>query len=93
MTYTEGEVADGLVALGTALHDSSYYLRAAAFLRYTLSPRSGLIARGVLTERCESQSGGCRRLKYRLDIPAYKGLFINAVPAFSLMAVTYCVGL
>jgi len=83
MTYTEGEIADALVSLGTALHDSSYYRQAARFFRYTLSRRSGLNAHGVLTERCESQDGGCRRLKYRLDIPAYKGLFINAVVDWS----------
>jgi hypothetical protein len=83
MTYTEGEVADALVALGTALHDASYYREAARFFRYTLSSRSGLNSRGVLTERCESHDGGCRRLKYRLDIPAFKGLFINAVVDWS----------
>ena len=83
MTYTEGEVADALVALGTALHGSSYYRQAARFLRFTLTPRSGLISHGILKERCETQPGGCRRLHYKFDIPAYKGLFVNAVVDWS----------
>lgn len=83
MTYTEGEVADALVAVGTALNDRSYYRQAARFLRFTLTPRSGLISHGILEERCETQHGGCRRLHYKFDIPAYKGLFVNAVVDWS----------
>jgi len=83
MSYTEGEVAEALVALGTAFHEPSYYREAAAFLRYAISPASGLIAHGVLQERCEAQHGGCARLHYRLDIPAYKGLFVDAVSDWS----------
>jgi hypothetical protein len=83
MTYTEGEVADALVAVGTALNDRSYYREAARFLRYTLSRRSGLVSHGILQERCETQPGGCRRLHYKFDIPAYKGLFVNAVVDWS----------
>jgi hypothetical protein len=83
MTYTEGEVADALVAVGTALHDTAYYQQAERFFRYTLTPSSGLVSHGILQERCETQPGGCRRLHYKFDLPAYKGLFINAVVDWS----------
>jgi hypothetical protein len=83
MTYTEGEMADALVQLGSALHDPSYYAYAAHFLRYALTPGSGLDAHGILQERCESWPGRCDRLGYRLDLPAYKGVFVNAVSDWS----------
>jgi hypothetical protein len=83
ITYTEGEVADALVALGTALHDSWYYSRAETFLRYAISPASGLTAGGILQEHCVTEHGRCQRLKYKLDIPAYKGLFVQAVSDWS----------
>jgi hypothetical protein len=83
MTYTEGEMAEALVQLGNALHDPSYYAYADNFLRYTLSPRSGLSAHGVLQERCERIPGRCDRLGFRLDLPAFKGLFVNAVSDWS----------
>lgn len=83
LTYSEGEVADALVALGNALHDPAYYAYAANFLRYTLTPRSRLIAHGVLQERCEPFPGRCNRLGFRLDLPAYKGVFVNAVSDWS----------
>jgi Glycosyl hydrolase family 76 len=83
ITYSEGEVADGLVALGTALHDRTYYSEAARFLRYAIGPRSGLVEGGVLEEHCVNEDGGCERLKYKLDIPAYKGVFVQAVSDWS----------
>lgn len=86
MTYTEGEMAEALVQLGNALHDRSYYTYAARFFRYTLSPRSRLSVRGILQERCEAIPGRCARLGYRLDLPAYKGLFVNAVSDWSAAA-------
>jgi hypothetical protein len=43
ITYTEGEVADALVQVGTALHDSSYYKDADRFLRYVLSKKSTMV--------------------------------------------------
>lgn len=83
LTYSEGEVADALVQLGKALHDPSYYAYAAQFLRYTLTPSSELSQHGVLQERCERIPGKCARLGYRLDLPAYKGVFVSAVSDWS----------
>lgn len=83
MTYTEGETADALVQLGNALHDRSYYTYAARFFRYTLSRASRLSVHGILQERCEAIPGKCERLGYRLDLPAFKGLFVNAVADWS----------
>jgi hypothetical protein len=83
MSYTEGEMAEALTELGNALHDRAYYHYAANFLRYTLNPASRLITHGVLQERCEPFPGRCSRLGFRLDLPAYKGLFVNAVSDWS----------
>jgi glycosyl hydrolase family 76 len=83
MTYTEGEMADALVQLGNALHDRSYYTYAANFLRYPLTPRSRLITHGVLQERCERLPSRCGQLGFRLDLPAYKGILVNAVVDWS----------
>jgi len=83
MTYTEGEVAEALIQMGTALQDPSYYDEAAAFLRYTISPASELVTNGILQERCESILGKCDDLHFRMDLPAYKGLFIDAVSDWS----------
>jgi hypothetical protein len=79
MTYSEGEVARALTQLGTAFHDPRYYRHAARFLRFTLNPAHGLISGGVLQERCEGTPGSCASLPYHLDLPSYKGLFVNAV--------------
>ena len=79
MTYTEGEMADALVRLGSALHDPVYYTYAANFFRYALSWYSHLSVHGVLQERCEDRPTTCARLGYRLDLPAFKGIFVNAV--------------
>jgi hypothetical protein len=84
LTYSEGEMADALVQLGIAIHNRSYYTYAARFFRYTISRESELSsAHGILQERCEAISGKCARLGYRLDLPAYKGLFVNAVVDWS----------
>jgi hypothetical protein len=83
MTYTEGEMAEALVQLGRAIHDRSYYTYAARFFRYTLSRKSRLNVHGILQERCEAISDRCARLGYRLDLPAFKGLFVNAVADWS----------
>jgi hypothetical protein len=83
MTYTEGEMADALVQMGIAIHDRSYYAYAERFFRYTLSPESRLSVHGILEERCEAIPGRCARLGYRLDLPAYKGVFVNAVSDWS----------
>jgi len=79
ITYTEGETAEALTQMGNALGEPSYYDQAAAFLRYTISPASELISNGILEERCERTLGGCDHLHFRRDLPAYKGLFVDAV--------------
>jgi Glycosyl hydrolase family 76 len=79
ITYTEGETAEALVQLGNALGDPSYYDEAEAFLQYTISPASELTGNGILEERCEGIFGGCDHLHFRRDLPAYKGVFIDAV--------------
>jgi len=82
-TYAEGEVADALVQMGTALHDESYYRQAARFLSYTISPASGLTSHGILRERCEAEKYACSDGPHRLDWPAFKGVFMQAVADWS----------
>jgi len=69
--------------LGNALHDPSYYDYAFNFLRYALTQSSGLISHGVLQERCEAFPGQCAHLGFHLDLPAYKGIFVDAVSDWS----------
>jgi hypothetical protein len=83
ITYTEGEVADALVQVGEALRDPSYYQQAAAFLRYAISPASGLTFNGVLQDQCEAQSPNCAGNANRLDVTAFKGIFMQAVSDWS----------
>jgi Glycosyl hydrolase family 76 len=77
MTYTEGEVAEALTQLGAALHDRSYFKQAARFLRYVTSRWSGMISAGVLQEPCESSRSACGTNRTPLNLPAYKGIFVN----------------
>jgi len=79
MTYTEGEVAEALVALGRALHQPALDGEAVRFLRYTVSPVSGLTWHGILEEHCEAVPAGCSTLPNAMDMPAYKGVFVDAV--------------
>ena len=79
LTYSEGEMADALTQLGVALHQPFYFRLASRFIRYVLNYKSGLMTRGVLQERCESLSTACHDRRNRLDIPAFKGIFIQAV--------------
>ena len=83
LTYTEGEVADALVQMGSALRDKSYYRQAARFLNYAISPASGLISHGILQDHCEAQKGSCSHTPDRLDFPAFKGVFMQAVADWS----------
>lgn len=83
LTYTEGEMAEALLELGNALHDRVYYAYAANFLRYALLPSSELISHGVLHERCELVPGQCAHLSFHLDLPAFKGIFVDAVSDWS----------
>ncbi|MBV8430244.1 MAG: hypothetical protein JO244_03725 [Solirubrobacterales bacterium] len=79
LTYTEGEMADALTQYGVATHQPYYFRLASRFIRYVLNRRSGLISHGVLQEHCESVSGACHAMRNRLDIPAFKGIFVQAV--------------
>jgi hypothetical protein len=79
LTYTEGEMSDALTQMGIATHEPIYFKQAARFIRYVLNYKSGLIAHGILQEHCESLSGACGHNRNRLDIPAFKGIFIKAV--------------
>ena len=83
MTYTQGEVAEALVQIGNALHNRAYYDQAARFLRFAISPSSGLTWHGILQDHCEATPGDCQDLHDHLDFPAFKGVFINAVADWS----------
>jgi glycosyl hydrolase family 76 len=80
LAYSEGEVADALVQLGTVLNDPSYYRTAARFLRYVLRPSNGWVVHGVLQEHCEAIALCTHNsLGNRYDVTAFKGIFIQAV--------------
>ncbi len=79
LTYTEGQVAEALTQMGNVTGDQSDYQQAAAFLNYTMSSTSGLTSGGILQEHCEATYGACSRVRFRLDLPAFKGIFINAL--------------
>lgn len=80
MTYTEGEVTEALLGMSAATGDRAYLRQAARFIRYTISPRSGLTTPdGILREHCEATLNRCADLANREDMPTYKGIFIVAV--------------
>lgn len=78
LAYTQGEVADALVQLGSALNDPSYYRTAARFLRYVLRPSNRFVINGVLQEHCEATDLCIHNLN-RYDITAFKGIFVQSV--------------
>jgi hypothetical protein len=79
LTYTEGEMSDALTEMGIATHQPIYFKQAARFIRHVLNYKSGFVTHGILQERCEALTGACRYNRNRLDIPAWKGIFIEAV--------------
>lgn len=79
LTYTEGEMADALVQMGIAFHQPYDFRLARRFIKRVLRHKSRLISHGILQEHCEALSGACRAMRNRLDIPAFKGIFIQAV--------------
>jgi hypothetical protein len=83
LAYTEGEVADGLVQVGLATNDPSYYKSAARFLRYVLNPAHGFLNHGVLQEHCEADAI-CTHSINRYDITAFKGIFAQAVSDWTM---------
>ncbi len=72
-------MADALTQLGVALHQPLYFRLASRFIRYVLNRKSGLTYHGVLQEHCESLSSACHGMRNKLDIPAFKGIFVQAV--------------
>jgi hypothetical protein len=81
LTYTEGQVADALIALGSALHNKTYYRQANAFLRYSLSAKSGFVngQTGILQEACERGRTACTGEPQFLDIVSWKGILMQAL--------------
>ena len=79
LTYNQGEVAEALLQTGLALHQPWYIQEAGKFLRYAVGPSSGLVRNGILREHCEDGQYNCSTLLSRLDLPAYKGILINAL--------------
>lgn len=79
LTYTEGEVAEALIQLGLALHTPIYFNEARRFIDYAIEPSTGLIRHGILREHCEDVQYNCNKQLDRLDLPAYKGLLVNAI--------------
>jgi hypothetical protein len=79
LTYSEGWVAEALVKMAVAFHSPTYFRYAKAFLHYAVTPTDGLIQNGIIREKCEAGDRSCKGLKTTLDIPAWKGLLVNAL--------------
>jgi hypothetical protein len=79
LTYNQGEVAEALIQMGMGLHQPWYYQEAEKFLRVGIDPQSGLIRHGILREHCEDGRYNCSKKDSRLDLPAYKGILVNAL--------------
>lgn len=79
LTYNQGEVAEALIQMGMALHQPWYFKKAEQFLRVAIDPKSGLIRHGILREHCEDVKGNCAKKLSRFDLPAYKGILVNAL--------------
>ena len=79
LTYTPGVVADGLIQVGLGLRQPWYYRQAYKLLRNAIDPHTGLIRHGILREHCEDNQYHCTTLESRQDLPAYKGILVNAM--------------
>lgn len=88
LTYSQGEVADALIQLGLAMHQPIYYQDARRFLDYAIGPNSGLIRNGILREHCEDVQYNCNKNAARLDLPAYKGILVNALADYDTVTGT-----
>jgi hypothetical protein len=79
ITYTQGEVAEALVRVGTALHDSSYYQDADQFLKYVFSKDAAMVnSKGILQEPCERATNGCTGTILYFDELSWKGILVQA---------------
>jgi hypothetical protein len=88
LTYTPGEVAEALLQMGTALHQPWYFQEAAKFLRYGINPSTGLVRHGILREHCEDNRTNCTKKRSILDLPAYKGILVNALADYDRVTGT-----
>lgn len=79
LTYSVGWVAESLVRMGVAFHDPTYLREARNFLHYAVTPSDGLIEDGVFREKCEAARNNCQAMRGRLDVPAWKGLLVDAI--------------
>ncbi len=88
LTYNQGEVAEALIQTGLALRQPWYYKEALKFLRVAIDPKSGLIRHGILREHCEDVQGNCSDKDSKLDLPAYKGILVNALVDYDKATAT-----
>jgi hypothetical protein len=79
LTYSVGWTAEALIRMGVAFHNPTYLRYARAFLRYAVRPSDGLIQNGVFREKCEAAKNNCQAMQGRLDVPAWKGLLVDAL--------------
>ncbi len=84
LTYTQGQVADAFVQLGSDLHNPTYYQHADAFLKWALSKKSGMVnGNGILQEPCERNRDACTGLPTFLDILSWKGILVEALSDYT----------
>ena len=84
ITYTQGQVADAFVQLGTDLHDSTYFQQADAFLKWSLSKKSGEVSgQGIIQEPCERDRDACTGLPTSLDVISWKGILVEAISDYT----------
>ncbi len=84
ITYTQGQVADALVQLGVALHDSRYFKQADAFLKWSLSKKSGEVSgQGIIQEPCERNRDACTGDPTALDVISWKGILVEAISDYT----------
>jgi hypothetical protein len=80
LIYTQGEMAEALVALGMATRQPIYYQEAAAFLNRVLRNSWHTLSYGILQNPCEAQRGLCATNGWHsLDTSIYKSLVVNAM--------------
>jgi hypothetical protein len=84
LTYTQGQVADAFVALGSALHNAAYYQQADTFLKWALSKKSGMVnGNGILQEPCERNRDACTSQPTYLDILSWKGILMEGISDYT----------
>jgi len=84
MTYTEGEMADGLTQLGLATGQRFYLQAATRFLHWLLVPSHDMLAGDVLQEPCEAGPRAC--VDRSGNITVFKGIVVDALADWTLAA-------